>query len=365
MANLFAALNSASGALSALETALTVSQNNISNSSTPGYVQQTATFEAMPLDVASGANGGVRLGPIANARNIYAESSVQQAQTNLGNWQAQVNSLQSLQSGFDLTGSSGIPGALNTLYSAFASWGASPQDTTARQSVLDAAQGVAQAFQQQATEISSAATSAYSGLSNMVSQVNTLTARIVQDNASAANGGQADAAAQADLYSNLEQLASIVPITTLHESDGSTTVLLAGQTPLVIGQQQYTISSGLTVPSNPAPAYPAAAPGAQLLDSEGNDITATVTSGQIGGVLGAINGTLARLQGSATRQGSLNQLAQAVADRVNGLLTAGNISNADPTTGAPAVPGTPLFSYNAANPAGIAASLSITAGMTP
>ena len=364
MSTLFAALNSAAGAITAFENALNVSQNNISNAQTPGYVEQTATLESLPADSATGAAGGVTSGPVVSARDIYAENSVQQAQTTLGNWEQQVSTLQGLQTSFDITGSSGIPGALNTLFSAFSTWSASPTDTTAQQAVLNAAQGVGQAFQQQANAISTTSATADSDLSNLVAQVNTISGRIQQDNIQAANGGTSDPSVQADLFNNLEQLSQIVPITSLRESDGTTTVLLDGQTPLVIGQQQYQISANLTVPQNPPPTYPSAPPNAQVLDSDGNDITSQVSSGQIGGLLQAVNGTLAQLQGSASQQGSLNQLAQTVADTVNTILTGGNISDADPTTGAPAVPGVPLFTYNAANPTGIAASLSVASGIT-
>jgi flagellar hook-associated protein 1 FlgK len=365
MSTLFAALDSAGGAITAFENALNVSQNNIANAQTPGYVEQTATFEALPFDSATGGSGGVTSGPVTNARDIFAENAVQQAQTTLGNWEQQVNTLQGLQTSFAISGTSGIPGALNTLFSAFSSWSASPTDSTAQQAVLSAAQGVGQAFQQQASAISTTSATADSDLSNLVAQVNTLAGNIQQDNVQAANGGSSDPSVQADLYNNLQQLAQIVPITFLQESNGTTTVLLDGQTPLVIGQTQYQISSNLTVPSNPPAAYPSAPPSAQVLDSNGNDITSEITSGQIGGLLQAVNGTLAQLQGSASQQGSLNQLAQTVADTVNTILTGGNISDADPTTGAAAVPGVPLFTYDTSNPTNIAASLSVSSSITP
>jgi flagellar hook-associated protein 1 FlgK len=366
MSNLLAALNSAADAVSVFESALSVTSNNIDNSATPGYVEQIPTFEAMPFDSVGGASGGVRSGPVASARDIFAETAVQQAETTLGTWEEQVNTLQGLQGSFNVTGTAGIPAALNTLFSAFAAWGASPGDGTAQQSVLNGAQGLAQAFQQQATAISNAATSADSQLSNLVSQVNTLAGNIRQDNVdSATGGGNTDSSDQADLYNNLEQLAEIVPITTVPQSDGTVTVLLGGQTPLVIGQTQYQISANIAVPSNPPPTNPSAPPSAQVLDSNGNDITSEITTGKVGGLLQAVNGTLAQLQGSASQQGSLNQLAQTIADTVNGLLTRGNISDANPTTGAPAVPGVPLFTYNAGNPTGIASTLAVSPGITP
>lgn len=361
MSNLLASLSGAGNAVSVFENALTISQNNIVNSSTPGYALESPTFQSLPLNLPAGLSGGVELGPITNARDLYAEQAVQQAQTSLGTAQQQVTSLQSLQSTFDVTGTTGISGALNQLFSAFSTWAASPTDTTAQQNVLNNAQNLAQAFQQETQAVASAASDADSALSGLVSQVNTLTKQIANDNVQAASGQ--DPSAESDLYSNLQQLASIVPITTLKESDGTTTVLLAGQTPLVVGQFQYNISSQTGIPQNPPPTNPGAAPSAQVLDASGNDVTAEITSGQIGGLLEARNGTIAQLQGDAYQQGSLNQLAQAIADRVNTLLTSGNISDANPTTGAPAVPGIPLFTYTSGSNA--AQTLALNAAITP
>ena len=141
------------------------------------------------------------------------------------------------------------------------------------------------------------------------------------------------------------------------------TVLLAGQTPLVIGQTQYAISSGVAVPTNPLPANPSGPPSPQILDSNGNDITSEITQGQVGGLLQA-NAVLAQLQGDSSQAGSLNQLAQGLADTVNNLLTSGNISDANAATGAPAVSGIALFSYAPGNPTSVASTLSVNPAIT-
>jgi flagellar hook-associated protein 1 FlgK len=226
---------------------------------------------------------------------------------------------------------------------------------------LTGAQGLAQAFQQESQAVATAASNADSALSGLVDQVNTLTQRIANDNVQRSAGQ--DPSVDADLYNNLQQLSALVPITTLKESDGSTTVLLAGQTPLVVGQFQYNISSQVGIPQNPPPTNAGGPPSDQVLDASGNDITAEITGGQIGGLLQARNGTIAQLQGDAYQQGSLNQLAQAIADRVNALLTGGNISDANATTGAPAVPGIPLFTYTASTNA--AQTLAVNPAITP
>jgi flagellar hook-associated protein 1 FlgK len=97
-----------------------------------------------------------------------------------------------------------------------------------------------------------------------------------------------------------------------------------------------------------------------VLDSQGNDITADVTGGQLGGLLSTRNGILASIIGDSRQQGSLNQFAQSVADTVNNILESGTVST---TTGAAA--GTAFFTYNNADATLAAGSLAVNSAITP
>jgi flagellar hook-associated protein 1 len=363
--SLFAALRSSADALSVFERQLTVSSNNVANASTPGYVEQKLSLQALPFDPRSGLVGGVTSSAVTSARDVYAEQNVERATTELGTWQQQVNTLSPLQNSFDVTGQSGIPAALNQLYQSFASWSTTPGDSSARQGVLNSAQSVAQAFNQQNNQLSQASTDADTQLTGLVNQVNTLAKQLALDNTQR-SGSFTSAAVDANVYSTLEQLSALVPVTTLKQSDGSLTVLLGGQTPLVVGQFSYDIASQVAVPTTPPPVNPGGPPTASVLDASGNDITSAITSGQIGGLLYARNTVLASILGDSTQQGSLNQLAQAVADRVNGLLTSGTLDYGDPygTPPVPATPGVPLFTYDATNPATVARTFAVDPTVT-
>ncbi len=363
MSNLLSALDASANALSVFQNALSVTSNNIANSSTPGYVKQTPQLQSLPFDNAQGVGGGVTSGPVQNARDTYAEQAVQGAATNLGTWQQLVSTLQPVQSTFNVNGQSGIPAALSQFYQITSTWATNTSDTTNQQAVINAAQTVVQAFQQQSAQLSQATVTADRQASNLVGQVNSLAAQIQKDNVQLAQqGGSPDPALQADVYNTLQQLSQIVPITSFTQTDGSMTVLLGGQSPLVIGQTLNKISSHVMVPANAT--NPSGPPSAQVLDSSGQDITGLINGGQLGGLLQARNGILAQLAGDSSQPGSLNQLAQVFADRVNTLLTSGHISDANPTTGAPAVPGIPLFTYTAGNPATVAQTLAVNPAIT-
>ena len=374
MSSIIAALHVAAGTLSAYDQALAVTSNNVANSSTPGYAEQTQTFYAMPFDPVNGSLGVVRAGEVVSARDQYAEQAVWQQNTALGQANQDVSGLTSLQNNFPISGDSGIPAALNSLYQSFSAWGQSPADSNARQDVLNQAGDVAEAFQQAATGLANLTQNTEQQLQQTVSQINQLTGQLQSYNQQILNGDRNDAGLDAQVYSTLEQLSQYVNISATKQADGSMTVMAAGQTPLLMGAMQFKLSCQLTQPADPAPAYPNGPPTAQILSADGKDITSTITTGQLGSLLNLRNTVLPSYIGDAYQQGSLNILAQQFADRVNGLLESGNVSDAvaagpDGTGGSPAVPGVPLFTYSTnddgtANATNVAQSLAVNPSIT-
>jgi len=76
---------------------------------------------------------------------------------------------------------------------------------------------------------------------------------------------------------------------------------MSGGSPLVMGTSQYSISSGQSVSSGAANQQ--SPPSAQILDSQGNDITSQIQGGQLGGLLDVHNNVLASLVAMASRPG--------------------------------------------------------------
>jgi flagellar hook-associated protein 1 FlgK len=369
MSSILAALHVAAGTLKTYNQALVVTQNNVANSSTPGFAKQTQTFYAMPFQDGNGALGGVRAGEVVSARDLYAEQAVWQQGTALGQATQDVSSLTSLQTNFDISGNAGISAALNGLYQSFSAWGQTPNDNNTRQGVLNQAANVVEAFQQTATGLAKLTQSTEQQLQQSVSQINHLVGQLQGYNTQILNGDRNDSGLDAQVFTTLEQLSQYVHISSTKQADGSVTVMAAGQTPLLIGATQFQLSCQLEQPADPAPAYPNGPPTAHILSSEGTDITSTITSGQLGSLLSVRNTVLPAYIGDAYQPGNLNVLAQQFADRVNGLLTSGNISDAvaagpDGTGGSPAIPGVALFTYDTnedgtANATNVAQSLAI------
>jgi flagellar hook-associated protein 1 len=354
MSSLFAAMGTASNALMALEQAMGVVQNNVANASTPGYVTQTLSLNSSAFNPSQGLAGGVRAGSMQNARNTFAEQNVWSANQQLGASTQEAANLQAIQSTFDVSGTSGIPKALSTLYSAFSAWSATPSSGSAQQQVLSAAQGISQAFQSAASNIQGVRAQAVQQTQSTVDQINQLTTQIADINSQIRRGNHGDAGLDANMYNNLEQLSNLVNFSARTESDGTVTVLMDGQVPLVIGTNQNDLK---VVSSNSSSAPGNATPPQQILTSTGDDVTSHVEGGQLNGLLSTTNSVIPALLGDNSQQGSLNQLAQSIADRVNGLLTSGQTASG--------APGVPLFTYNASSPTSVASTLSVNPSITP
>ena len=362
MGGLFASLGIAGNSLDALQQAIGVIQNNVTNATTPGYVTQTQQLASRAFDPSQNLLGGVEATGVQSARDVYAEQSVWSASQQSGLASTQSANLNSLQQIFDVSGTSGIPGALSGLYSAFSAWSADPSSSTAQQSVLTAAQTLATSFSQTVSQAQQINTNNGQQLTASVNQLNQDSAQVATINGeirSSPNGGN-DAGLQAQLYTTLQDMSTLAPVSVHIESDGTATVLLSGQAPLVMGTTQNNLTISYP-PTSATALYPNAAPTTAQLTVAGQDVTSLVDQGSIGAELTFANTTMPSLLGNSQTQGSLNQLAQTVAQRVNTLLEGGQSS-----AGPPPVPGVALFTYGAVNAAGnpvsptaVAASLGV------
>src|SRR5205807_5775395 len=119
MGNLLVSLLNSANALGVYTEALATTENNVLNSSTPGYAKQVQVLTALPFDLSSGLPGGVAAGPVISTRNAFAEQSVRTQQSQLGYQHQIAGDLQQLQNYFDPSNKSGIAGSMDGLFSSF------------------------------------------------------------------------------------------------------------------------------------------------------------------------------------------------------------------------------------------------------
>jgi len=357
--SLLSSIYTTASALRAFNQALTVTSNNVSNSQTPGYAKQVQNLDAQPFDPASGLDGGVTLGSVQSTRNEFAEQAVERAQTSLGMASQQSSSLTDVQSALNLSAANGIPAALGNLFSSFSAWSQDPASEPSRQAVMTSAQQVVVSFQTTVTSLQQVQQNTENQIGQTVNQINADAQQLQNYNSQISGGDHNDASLDAKIHNTLESLSSLVNFTYTVGQDGEVTVLAGGQTPLVVNQQQYNISDVIAAPAQ-ALGSPGVPPTATIFDSAGRDVTQQITGGQLGAQIDTHNNVLASLLGDANQPGSLNQLAQGFADRVNQLLADGNVSD-----GPPPVAGSALFSYDTTNATNVAATLAIDPSATP
>ena len=266
---LFSSMIISAEALRVFEKALTVTQNNVSNAQTPGYARQRALFEAMPLDTDMGLPGGVRSGAVQSARDQYAEQAVRQQTGRHAELEQSQAELERLEPLFDARGEAGIPGALNRLFQGFSAWSVAPNNAVARGAVIERARYMAAAFVETAQGLMQSSVAADQQIRNGVDAINNLARTLKDLNTQQRHDfrSASDPAIDAQVNNTLEQLAEYVDFTTLKQADGSLTVLLGGQTALVIGDRQFEISADTSSTQ------------AVLRDAENRDITAQVSAG--------------------------------------------------------------------------------------
>jgi flagellar hook-associated protein 1 FlgK len=338
MSSLNASLAIALSGLTAEQGALEATSNNVANVNTPGYSREVpvlATSDPIvvsPLTLGSGVN----LETIESVRDSILESQIHQETQTQGKLSSLVSQLSQTQTSFTIT-TGNIGTAISNFFDSINQLSTSPADLSLRQGVLTAAGNLATAFNVAANNLTAQRTNLNQSVQQIVGQVNQLTTQIAQLNGQISNIENAGESAGTFIDQRtqlIDQLSSLVDVSVI-PSNNTLTLTTASGTALVAGQQSFQLSTGLD------------SSGVQHILSEGSDITATLISGQLGGVLEA------RDQQIPGIQTQLDALASGLANAVNGVQTSGYALNGNPSTG------DNLFSPPPASGTGSAASLSV------
>mgnify|MGYP001380932911 CR=1 FL=1 len=357
--SIFSSLIKTGDNLSSFTRSLEAIQNNIANASTPGYARQRVNLTAEPFQLSAGLIGGVRAGATESMRDTYAEESVRYHTSQLSSFQQITVMLQQIDGIFGNDPDSGIRGAMSRLFDSFSEWSTAPNETNARQAVLARATELAQSFQSTANHVIRTSASVHRQIDDSVTQINGLASQLAKAASAMNASGGVDAGAEASFYAGLETLSEIADITVTRNANGTFTVLLGGEVPLLMSNQPYLLQPAVDTPAASTDPFPGAPSTTRIFDSSGNDVTSKFSGGSLHGLLRLRNEVLPSIIGDGQQQGRINLLAQHLADQVNQLLLSGEVT--DP----PSTPPVPLFTYDAANPARAAASLTLNPAITP
>jgi len=318
-------------ALQAFQQAIEVTSNNVANASTPGYdVESINLATAAPQD-----SGDIPIGAgvdVSGINRAFSQAAANQFNTSQSSL-SQLNALQSYTSQIDNlfgTTAGGLTTALQTYYSGWSAVADDPTSTAARQALIGDATALAQNLNSTSTQLQNMNSDVNTRITADVQQINSISTQISNLNLQiAANTGTGQA--PNTLLDQRDQLVSslgqLVGVTATSNSDGSINVYVGNGQPLVLDNNTYSLT---TVPNQ----FNASQLEVASSTSNGNSISSSITSGDLGGLLSA------RSQSIDPALNQLGQIATAVAQSANtqqasGLNLNGQLGSALFSVGAP------------------------------
>jgi flagellar hook-associated protein 1 FlgK len=353
MASLSTSLLTAVQSLEAASGGLQGTNNNIANANTPGYSRQVAILqEATPTDDGGISSGnGVVLEGFQSVRDELVQTQIQQETQAQSGANAQLGSLQQIQPTFT-TSTQDIGTEMSALFSSISTLSTDPTSSSDGAAVLTAGQNLATAF----NTASNTLTSQQGGLNTQVSQdvdrINQITQQIAALNPQIAqlNATGQDGGTLLDQQNQLVLSLSALTNVAVTQTPNGITLTTGNGTALVVGAQSSALQT--TTGSNGM---------LQVLDRNGANITATITSGDLGGTIQTrdqtIPGLLTHLDTLANQFGSAFNAAQAKGFNQSGA-AGGNFFNVPAAVAGSAGE----ISMAITDPAQIAASSDGTAG---
>jgi flagellar hook-associated protein 1 len=297
-------------ALQAFQQAIAVTSNNVANASTPGYDEESILLASVAPQTTGTASIGAGVGVqgVTRAFNQAAANQANASQSGLG----QLTALQNYTSQIDNylgTTAGGLSTALQGYYNGWAAVANNPASPATRQALLGDAQALASNLNTTSAQLASLNSDVNTRISADVQQINSIGASIAKLNqqivtGTAVAGGQApnDLLDQRDqLVANLSQL---VGVTTTTDSNGALNVFVGNGQPLVLQGATTTLT---TVPNE----FHASQLEVSSSTANGNSISSSITSGDLGGLLAA------RTQAINPALNQLGQIATALAQSAN------------------------------------------------
>jgi flagellar hook-associated protein 1 FlgK len=300
--------------LDAATGAMQVTNNNIANANTPGYVRQVAVLdEAAPTDENGISVGnGVVLEGYQSVRDELIQSQIQQETQAQGGANAQLASLQQIQPTFT-TSTQDIGTEMSALFSKISSLSTNPTSSASQAAVLTAGQNLATAFNTASSTLTSQQVGLNTQVNEDVSQINRLTQQIAALNPQIAQltaTGQDGGTLQDQQDQLVLKLSALTSVAVTQTSSG-VTLSTGNGAALVVGSQSFALQT--TAGSNGTQ---------QVLDHNGSNITSSLTGGDLGGTIQTrdttIPGLLNQLDTLANQFGTAFNAAQTAGFDQNG-----------------------------------------------
>lgn len=355
--------------------ALQITSNNIANANTPGYSRQLVVLqEATPTNDGNASLGnGVVLEGYQSVRDELVTSQIQQETQAQSGANAQLASLQQIQPTFT-TSTNDIGTEMSALFTSISSLSTNATNSAAGEAVITAGQNLATAFNTTSNTLTTQQAGLNTQVTQDVSQINQLTQQIAALNPQLTElnaTGQSTGSVQDQQNQLVLSLSALTSVAVTQTANG-VTLTTGNGTPLVVGSQSQALQT--STGSNGM---------VQVLDQNGSNITASLTSGNLGGTIqtrdqtipGLLNSldTLANQFGTAfnaaqakgfTQKGSAGTNFFTIPTTVTGSAATISMAITDPTQIAASSDGTAGSNGNLANLSAVQTT-ALPAGQTP
>jgi flagellar hook-associated protein 1 len=309
MGTIMSLMDIAQQALMADQEALNITSNNVANQNTAGYTREVVNF--LTVDAVTLSGGAFGSGVTASAtsqRDRVLEQQVQQQTQTQAQSGALESALQQIQNIFGLsstassTSSTVLGTATDSFFSAISALASNPSDTATRQNVLTAANALAGAFNSAADQLTQVSSNLNQQVVSDVGQVNSLTATIASLNIQITSlSPNADAGTLEDQRQlAITQLSQFVGLNQISTENNGITLTTNGGAVLVSGSKSFAMSTTQVGGATHV-----------LAGVDGQDVTSSLTGGDLGGVLQA------RDQQLPSYQNALDSLAYDIGTKVN------------------------------------------------
>jgi flagellar hook-associated protein 1 FlgK len=319
MSNVLA--TSVSGLL-AFQKALSVTSNNVSNVSTPGYSVESPDFTAqLGVSTSLGNFGnGVDVSGVTRSYSELLAGQMRTSQSSYSSFNAYATTAGSIDNMLSDT-STGLTATLQNFTNSLQTLANAPTQSASGQAVLSSAQTLAQTIQGYASQLSQADQNVEGQISSSVAEINTLASSIATVNgqiAAQSASGQSPNTLLDQRDQLINQLSQYVSVNTATQSDGSLDVFIGSGQSLVTGAVPQTLTA---IPNQYNPTQLDV--GLSTAGSAGStvDITGSITGGSLGGLLAV------RSQVIDPTLNTLGQLSIGVATIVNQQQAAGLTSS--------------------------------------
>lgn len=308
-------LTSAGAGLTTAQYQMAVSQTNVANADTAGYSRKTTTTTAATTTVA------VSTASVTRAADAYLAKTVDKTAAANGRDAVIDTYLQSYDASLgSVDGGDDVSSLLTAFQTALTNLASSSTAST-KAAAVSAASSLASSIRSLSGEIQSLRTEANSEIDETVDTINatlsslkTLNDQIVSTQAS--GGDTSDLEDQR--AAAVTTLSSLIGVTTYTTSDNRVMVYTTGGQQL-LGTAAATLSYDASSALSATATYPGSISGITV---NGQDITTSITTGKLGGLIALRDETL------VGEQAVLDQLASSLIDQVNAAANTGSSSPA-------------------------------------